>query len=410
MSQNGLLRGVARKLVLICLVVAIMTPGMALAEEPVITFGAALPLTGALATEGEKHLHGYEMWKDKVNARGGINVGGVQYKVDIKYYDYKSDTATSVRLVEKLITEDGIQFIFGPHGSGSAKACSTITEKYRVPMIAPSASSVEVYTQGYKYLFGTFTPNETLTEPLSKIASELSDPPKTVAIISRNDLFPLAIGNCAKDSAEKYGMDVVYFEKYPIGVSDFSPLLIQVKGKNPDWVFATGYAEDLILIKRQMKELGIQPKMVTMIAGAAYKEFVDALGKDAEYVTTASWWHPAAKYEGIDMWGTAANYVAEFEEKYGYTPDYVPASASTVGIIFEKAIEAAGVLDPEKVRDEIAKADYVTFYGPIRFDEKGQNIALDPPVMQIKDGKHMAIHPASIAEIEFIYPIPYEAE
>ena len=122
-------------------------------------------------------------------------------------------------------------------------------------MIAPSASSVEVYTQGYKYLFGTFTPNETLTEPLSKIASELSDPPKTVAIISRNDLFPLAIGNCAKDSAEKYGMDVVYFEKYPIGVSDFSPLLIQVKGKNPDWVFATGYAEDLILIKRQMKEL-----------------------------------------------------------------------------------------------------------------------------------------------------------
>ena len=129
MSQNGLLRGVARKLVLICLVVAIMTPGMALAEEPVITFGAALPLTGALATEGEKHLHGYEMWKDKVNARGGINVGGVQYKVDIKYYDYKSDTATSVRLVEKLITEDGIQFIFGPHGSGSAKACSTITEK-----------------------------------------------------------------------------------------------------------------------------------------------------------------------------------------------------------------------------------------------------------------------------------------
>lgn len=410
MNRHWLLKVAVKGLILMSLVIVIMTPALALAKEPVIVFGAALPLTGALATEGEKHLHGYEIWKDTVNARGGINVGGTQYKVDIKYYDYKSETATSVRLVEKLITEDGIKLIFGPHGSGSAKACSTITEKYRVPMIAPSASSVEVFTQGYKYLFGTFTPNDTLTEPLTKIASELPNPPKNVAIISRNDLFPLAIGNCARDSAEKYGLDVVYFEKYPIGVSDFSPLLIQVKGKNPDWVFATGYAEDLILIRRQMKELGIHPKMITMIAGAAYKEFVDALGQDADFVTTASWWHPAAKYAGTDMWGTAANYVAEFQKKYGYTPDYVPASASTVGIIFQKAIEAAGVLDPEKVRDEIAKSDFVSFYGPIRFDEKGQSAALDPPVMQIQGGKHMAIHPSSIAEAEFIYPIPGAAK
>jgi branched-chain amino acid transport system substrate-binding protein len=400
------------RIILTCIVLAGVVPVVlgfsrtTASKDNVITFGAALPLTGPLATEGEKHLHGYEIWKDTVNALGGIYVEGVPHKVDIKYYDYKSDTATAVKLVEKLITEDGIKFIFGPHGSGSAKACSAVTEKYRIPMIAPSASSVEVYTQGYKYIFGTFTPNESLTEPLAKLAAGLPNGPKTVAIIARNDLFPLAIGNCAKDSVTAQGMNVVYFEKYPIGATDLSPMLIQMKARNPEWVFATGYAQDLILIRKQMKELAINPKMITMIAGAAYKEFVDALGPDAENVTTAAWWHPATKYQGTDIWKTAANYVAQFEKKYGYTPDYVPASASTVGLVFQRAIEAAGVLDAQKVRDQIAKSDFVTFFGPIQFDAKGQSAALDPPIMQIQNGKHMAVYPPSIAEAKLVYPMP----
>ena len=154
-----------------------------------------------------------------------------------------------------------------------------------------------------------------------------------------------------------------------------------------------------------MKELGVNVKMLTMIAGAAYKEFIDALGPDAENVTTAAWWHPSTKYQGVDVWGTAAAYVGQFQKKYGYTPDYVPASASTVGVVFQHAIEAAGVIDPQKVRDQIAKSDFVTFFGPIRFDERGMSIALDPPIMQIQNGRHVAIHPASIAESALIYPL-----
>jgi branched-chain amino acid transport system substrate-binding protein len=403
--QFKTLRTHAIRVTSVLVLALLLAATVASSQTNVITFGAALPLTGSLATEGEKHLHGYEMWKDAVNAAGGIKVGDKTYKVDIKYYDYKSDTATAVKLVEKLITEDNIKFIFGPHGSGSAKACSAVTEKYRVPMIAPSASSVEVFTQGYKYIFGTFTPNDTLTEPLATMAAALPNPPQSVAIIARNDLFPLAIGECARDSATARGIKVAYFEKYPVGATDLSALLIQAKAKNPDWLFATGYAEDLILIRRQMKELGFNVKMLTMIAGAAYQEFIDALGADAENVTTAAWWHPATKYNGIDLWGTSANYVEQFRKKYGYTPDYVPASASTVGLIFQHALEQAGVIDSQKVRDAIASSDFETFFGPIRFDAKGMSIALDPPVMQIQNAKHVAIHPASIAESKLIYPM-----
>lgn len=397
---------------IVCLLVAalVLLPlvsNVALGQEkPTIVFGAALPLTGELAPEGEKQMHGYEFWKETVNAQGGIDVGGTKYLVDIKYYDYKSDTATSVRLVEKLITEDNVQFIFGPFGSGAAKACASVVEKYGVPMVNPTASSENVYEQGYKNVFGVFTPDATLTEPLSDIAMSQEDPPKTIAILSRNDLFPLAIATEASKSAEKRGIKVVYFEKYPVGATDLSPALIAMKGTNADWMFITGYAKDLILARRQMKEIDINAKMVTMIAGAVYKEFLEGLGADANGVTTACWWANVVKYQGDDVFGTAEEYTRKFEERYGYIPDYVCAASSAVGVVFQHGLEKAGVVDAAAVRDAIAGLDVVTFYGPVRFGPRGQNVGLNPPVLQIQDETLLVIHPDEIAQTELIYPVP----
>lgn len=390
--------------VLLMLLVSVLSACSGSSSTEVVTFGVALPLTGPLSPEGQKHIHGYELWRDTVNAQGGIKVGSKKMKVEFKQYDYKSDTATAVKLIEKLIAEDGVRLMFGPFGSGHAKAASAVTEKYKVPMIAPSASSVEVYTQGFKYLFGTFTPNNTLTEPLSDIAA--SKGVKTIGIIARNDLFPLAIAKEAEASAKKRGMNVVYFEQYAIGATDFSAVLNAIKQANPDWLFATGYAQDLIQIGKQMKELDVNVKMNTMIAGAAYKEFIDALGKDAEYVTTAAWWHPAVTFKGQDVFGTTADFVKKFEEKYKYTPDYPIASAAAVGAIFQAAIEKAGSVDPEKVREALSSLDIMTFYGPVKFSSNGQMAKLDPPVMQILGGKHVPLHPKDIKQKDIVYPIP----
>src|SRR5260370_15766541 len=91
-----------------------------------------------------------------------------------------------------MITQDNVNFLFGPFGSGAAKAASTISEKYKVPTLAATASSSQVYDQGYKYLFGTFTPNDTLTTPLTQIINAKAPEAKKRAILARNDLFPLA--------------------------------------------------------------------------------------------------------------------------------------------------------------------------------------------------------------------------
>src|SRR6202140_2578458 len=158
--------------------------------QDVVRFGAPLPLTGPLAPEAIKQQQGYDLWAEQANKTGGITIGGKKYKVEIVYADYQSNTPRAVQTTEQMITQDNVNFLFGAFGSGAAKAASTISEKYKVPTLAATASSSQVYDQGYKYLFGTFTPNETLTTPLTQMIKSQAPDVKKVAILARNDLFP----------------------------------------------------------------------------------------------------------------------------------------------------------------------------------------------------------------------------
>lgn len=366
--------------------------------EDVIRFGAPLPITGALAPEAVKQQQGYDLWAEEANKAGGISVGGKKYKVQIVYADYQSNTPRAVQATEQMIAQDNVNFMFGPFGSGAAKAASTVSEKYKMPTLAATASSSQVYDQGYKYLFGTFTPNDTLTTPLAKIIKAKVPDVKKVAILARNDLFPLAIAQEMEKSAKAEGYEVVYFEKYAIGTLDHSATLSQIKSRSPQWIFVTGYINDLLLVRKQMVDQQIKAPVVSMIAGPAYQEFIDALGPAAENVSSAAWWHPAERYEGKDIFGTTSNFVKLFKAKYNSEPDYGQASAALCGALFQMAIERAGSLDRDKVRDELAKLDVVTFFGPVKFGTNGQINSLEPPVFQLQGGKPVVLFPQAIKQ------------
>ena len=369
--------------------------------QDVIRFGAPLPITGPLAPEAVKQQQGYDLWAEQANKAGGINVGGKKYKVEIVYSDYQSNTPRSVQTTEQMITQEKVNFMFGPFGSGAAKAASTIAEKYKMPMLAATASSVQVYDQNYKYLFGTFTPNDTLTTPLTKLVKAKAADVKKVAILARNDLFPLAIAQEMEKSAKANGLEVVYFEKYAINTLDHSATLSQIKSLSPQWIFVTGYTNDLLLVRKQMSDQQIKAGVVTMIAGPAYQEFIDSAGASAENISSASWWHPAEKYDGKDIFGSTANFVKLFKDKYKAEPDYAHASAAVCGALFQMAIEKAGSLDRDKVRDELAKMDVVTFWGPVKFGANGQINSLEPPVFQIQGGKPILLSPEAIKQGDF---------
>jgi len=380
---------------------AVIGCGASLARAAdVIRFGAPLPLTGPLAPEALKQQQGYDLWAEQANKAGGISVGGKKYQVEIVYVDYQSNTPRAVQAAEQMITQDNVNFLFGAFGSGAAKAASTVSEKYKVPTLAATASSSQVYDQGYKYLFGTFTPNDTLTTPLTEIIRKQAPDVKKVAILARNDLFPLAIAQEMDKSAKANGLEVVYFEKYAIGTLDHSATLSQIKSLAPQWIFITGYTNDLLLIRKQMVDQEMKASVVTMIAGPAYQDFIEAAGQSAENLTSASWWHPAERYDGKDIFGSTENFVKLFRDKYHSEPDYGQASAAVCGALFQLAIERAGSLDHDKVRDELAKLDVVTFFGPVKFGANGQINSLDPPVFQIQGAKPVVLFPPVIKQGE----------
>lgn len=397
-SNLRMFTGVAITIFCLCFV---MTPVEALSAEKVLKVGAPLPLTGPLAPEGKKQQQGYDLWAEQANQKGGIKVGEDRYKIKMVYYDYQSKTPRAVQLAEKLITNDKVNFLFSPFGSGATKASSGVSEKYGIPTIAPTASSMAVYNQGYKFLFGTFTPNQTLTDPMAQIVKKNVKGSPKVAILARNDLFPLAIAKVMKASAKKHGYKEVFFGTYAIGTMDHASALTQIRAAQPDFFFATGYVNDLILIRKQMADLGVKAPAVGMVAGPAYKEYVEACGPLAENVLSASWWHPAVRYNGQGVFGTTENYNKIFKTKYGHIPDYAQASASVCGVILQLSIEKAGTIDPKKVRDAMASLDAKTFFGPVRFGPNGQINSLRPPVFQIQGGVQKVIYPVEIKQADF---------
>jgi branched-chain amino acid transport system substrate-binding protein len=372
--------------------------GFAASAQDIIRIGAPLPLTGPLAPEAIKQKQGYDLWAELANGAGGISVAGKKYKIEIVYADYQSNTPRAVQTTEQMITQNKIDFLFSPFGSGAAKAASTVSEKYKVPTIAATASSSQVYDQGYKYLFGTFTPNDTLTTPLTSIIKSQAPDVKKIAILARNDLFPLAIAQEMDKSAKANGFEVVYFDKYAIDTLDHSATLSQIKSLSPQWIFITGYTNDLLMIRKQMVDQQMKAPVVTMIAGPAYQEFIEALGPSAENISSAAWWHPAEQYNGKDIFGTTANFVKLFRDKYKSEPDYGQASAALCGALFQMAIESAGSPDREKVRDALAKLDVVTFFGPVKFGADGQISSLVPPVFQIQNSKPVVVFPLDIKQ------------
>jgi len=365
------------------------------AADP-IRLGAPLALTGALADEGGKVLHGVEMCIDAVNAKGGVKVGADMRKLEVVKYDYQSETNRAVQLIQRLLTVDKVDFLIAPYGSGDTKVTAVLAERYDVPMIATSAATPAVYDQKLKNLFGILFPNADATDAEAAFYKKNVPGLKTVAVLAMNSLFPKAIAAQLKASAVKEGLQPVYDGLYSGGSLDFSNILTEIKSKNPDWLYATGYIQDLILLRRQMASLGLTPKVVTMNAGAAYPEYAENLGPLSNHVTSSAWWHPSVTYSDSYLFGGAKQYTDAFVKKYKKQPSYLEAAATAGCEVLAKSIEQAGTTKAAPVRKVLADTRFETFYGPIKFGPHGQNQVASPVILQIQDGKFEVLAPPSV--------------
>lgn len=403
-----LLRAWWRALPLACVALgaASLAVPVAAADDGVVTFGAALSLTGSRATEGRLVKDGYDFMVEHINAAGGIPVGNDQYQVAITYYDDESDPNTAVKLVEKLLVEDEVNFLLGPYSSSATFPASTVAEKYQVPMVEAHGAATTIFERGYQYIFATLNTVDQYFGNILQMADQLDPRPETIALISEDTLFPqLGVDGAAK-MAEKLGIEVVYHENYPTGTKDLSSMLAAVRETNPDILLAGGYTGDMIMLARQAKEMGVEPKLFGFLLGPTLPGFTESLGDDSNYLVEPIQWSKNMPWQDSVFGWTAVDYARMFEEEYGYEPDYHPPQSSAALMVYYHALEKAGTLDRQAVRDAIAESDIMTFYGPVRFDEKGKNIGKGMAVVQIQDQKPVVVYPASVAEAALVYPRP----
>ena len=391
-----------KKLRLLLAVIAVFLAAPLFAAP--IELGASVQLTGQFANTGRYYGDAYQFAVDKINAAGGVKLGNSREKLSLKILDNQSDVSLSVRQYVQLVSQDRVNFLLGPFASDFALADSAISEKCNIPMIQGGGASDQIFSRGYKYIFGTLPPASDYFQSTVDLMTQLNPAPKTVALLYADDAFDVSAAEGTIKSITKASLKVVVYERYSSKASDFNSLLSLIKNQNAEVILVAGHETEILNFIRQAKTLNVNPKLYSFTVGVPSADFRSALGRDADYAFGMTSWLPSPTLKD-DYFGNAEQFANEYKKRFGYDPDYHAASAVADVEAFVKAIEAANSLDPAKVRDAIARSDFESLYGRIRFNAAGQ-INLPQTVVQIQKGKLVAIFDQKGIVEKPLYPMP----
>jgi branched-chain amino acid transport system substrate-binding protein len=375
-----------------------------------IVLGAALSETGKYAANGKNTKDGYEFAVKRIKETGGVKIGGKCYNFRIIYYDDESTPARAAQLVERLVSQDNVKFMLGPYSSGLTKAILPVTEKYNIPVVQSQGASRSLFTQGYRYHFAVLSTSEQYLSTAIDLAAETAEKngrkPSSirVAMIFESDPFSLDVRAGVLEDIKKYDMQVIIDDQMPRDLSDISAFLIKVKALNPDLLLISGHEKGAATAARQIGEMKIDVPLIGLThceSGRVVEDFPAA----SEGLLCPTQWAETLTYSG-PLFGSAMDYNKAFlaaHKDYSVVP-YQAAEASAAILVYKDAFERAVSLDPEMVRDALAKTDIMTFYGPVKFGPAGNNVAKPMVLRQIQNGKYVVVAPTKYASSPLVYP------
>ena len=372
---------------------AIGATSWAQADKP-LRIGFSIARTGMLANATPSQLNTYELWKEQVNARGGMSVGGTKRKVEFVTYDDQSKPEQAVRIYEKLITDDKVDLLLAPWGTPFHIAIAPVLEKFKFPMVGNTAASVALrqVKPGYIWFPTSAIPDRIGVE----LAAMLKANGVKSAVVIANVLpFTKEIKNFLEPELKKAGIEVKLSTEYPPDIKDMTSILTQVKQANVDAVLALAYPGDSVLYAKQAKELGIASPFQFVAIGPSDAFFAKAVGAaSAEGVVTIAHWSPRAEWKGSQAFYDA------YVKKFGEDPDYLNSALAWMSLeILETTVAKTG-LDRDKMRAMISKDTFETINGNVRFDGV-QNVITPTAFVQTQKGKLQIVWPKAIASSQY---------
>jgi branched-chain amino acid transport system substrate-binding protein len=380
--------------------ISIITASPVMAKDS-IRIGFSMAITGYLAPGAVSEMNAYKLWKDTVNDKGGIYIKNLGKKLPVEFifYDDQSREETAIRIYEKLLTQDKVDLILTPYSTNIHFAISPLAEKYKVPMLCATAATVKLrdVASNYFWFISSCVPDRQM-ETLSELLKFLNV--KDVAIIYMQHHYSKESCDFLRPALKRKNIKMTLVKDYPMGVKDLTSLLTEVKGKKPQALIALTYPGDSFLVTKQVQEVGCDVSFFFGLVGPAINAYGRAFSNSSEGITTMGCWSPKGP------WAGAKKFNEDYIKKWNIKPDYLDSVVAYQECqVLEQAIEKAGTLDRKKIRDVIAKEEFDTINGKVRFEGK-ENVVTPSGILQYQKGELEIIWPEKIATSRPIFPKP----
>jgi branched-chain amino acid transport system substrate-binding protein len=377
----------------------------ALAQTPdKVRIGYVISKSGPNAAgAGTTTLPNYQLWVKEVNAAGGLNLGGKRVPIEVIEYDDRSQSEETVRAIERLMTQDKVDFILPPWGTALNLAVAPLLNRGGYPHLAVTAISERIPELAQRWpntLWLAGLPSmfaESLVELLKqqRDAGKIND---RVVMLSVADAFGIELAKAGKPALEKAGFKIAVEKSYPLGTQDLAPLIAEAKASGADTFIAFSYPPDTIGLTDQARIAQYNPKIFYTAVGTAFPVFKQRFGKAADGVAGIGGWLPNDPKQ--------AAYFKKHVEVTGREPDrwYSPVTYASLQML-QQAIEKVGKVDRAAVINELANGTFDTVIGPIKLTNRQH--PRQWAVAQWQDGEFVALAPRDVGPVKpLIVPKP----
>ncbi len=403
-----------RKLWILCCLCAFtlsLFAGSALAADKVLKIGVIFPLTGPVATAGQRCVAAVETAAEVINnahpefnvplaAQAGILDGT---KIELVVADHQGKPDVGKSEAERLFNQEGVWAIIGSYNSAVTKPASAVAERMKKIFLSGCSSSAALTERNFNYFFRCAPTDKTesheFVEYLQWLNEKQNAGVKTIGLIYENTEFGKHAADEGKAAAKAAGFEVVVDVPFNPGATNLNSEVQTLKAKNPDAVFGACLGGDYTLWVRTMKQMSWLPK-VTLNYCTGYQDpkIAQQLGPDGDFFMGGTGYSPeiGAKYMP-DVAAVEKIYTAKVNVPF----DSDSIQEAVALLVLAQAIEKAGSLDVEKVAGILRSETFVSplsLGGKVAFGPGGQNMKATSIVTQLHGGKYIPVYPESYAE------------
>ena len=386
------------------------------AADP-IKVGFSMAMTGGVAQNGKQLLIALQLWRDDVNAKGGL----LGRPVELVYYDDQSNPSNVPGIYTKLINVDKVDLILGPYATNMVAAAMPVIMENNKTTVTILGVGVNRHFNYGRYFSMVPVGSEgvkAFSRGFFELAAAQQPKPQTVAMLSADAEFAKTSADGARENAATYGFKIVYDKSYPPPTTDFAPTVRAVQAANADIVFVAAYPPDTVGIVRAVHEIGLSPKMFggTMI-GLLITPIKAQLGPILDGIVIMESFVPAPMFDFPGLADVLKRYRAvaagEKLDPLGY--GFVPFGYAA-GQVLGQAVEATKSLDQNALADYIHGHSFQTVAGEIAFAKDGewakprtvftqfQNVAPNDVEQFANGSKQPILWPAKFKTGDMIYP------